>query len=236
MSQCRLLSSLFSPSLGLLWQDDVGIDGGRWDVYTVKVKARSGLFSCWTWSWNVGKLDCLWGLHKFRWPQIGTTTSNLARRQNTLSLSQVWFGPLWIIYHFLQKLLYVGTFKCIKFVGYWLLMVMTDSTKWKSLLRLWSKINMLSAFSFIMFPWLPNGHLFRRNKSSNEKENSEEESEHKGAVNVKVEENDGIGLCGVISSTRSSISWGAPKVCSISSCFQTGKHLLPQIPAAPHPN
>ncbi|KAE9454715.1 hypothetical protein C3L33_13386, partial [Rhododendron williamsianum] len=43
-----------------------------------------------------------------------------------------------------------------------------------------------------------------RNKSSNEKENSEEESEHKGAANVKVEENDGIGLCGVISSTRSS--------------------------------
>ncbi|KAI8526897.1 hypothetical protein RHMOL_Rhmol12G0034400 [Rhododendron molle] len=34
--------------------------------------------------------------------------------------------------------------------------------------------------------------------------NSEEESEHKGAANVKVEENDGIGLCGVISSTRSS--------------------------------
>ncbi|KAF7124751.1 hypothetical protein RHSIM_Rhsim12G0030700 [Rhododendron simsii] len=63
--------------------------------------------------------------------------------------------------------------------GYWLLMVMTDSTKWKSLLRLW-------------------------NKSSNEKENSEQESEHKGAANVKVEENDGIGLCGVISSTRSS--------------------------------
>ncbi|XP_058194421.1 uncharacterized protein LOC131311106 isoform X2 [Rhododendron vialii] len=43
-----------------------------------------------------------------------------------------------------------------------------------------------------------------RNQSSNEKENSEEESEHKGAANVKVEENDGIGLCGVISSTRSS--------------------------------